>query len=64
MTRSGETRIGTVNAGMIILGALIVARFFDVDMGFVVRGIAFILLGIGFLATNLILMKRAKGGAQ
>jgi hypothetical protein len=58
-----QSRIGTVNAGMLILGALIVARFFDVDLGFVVRGIAFILLGIGFLVTNLVLMKRAKGGA-
>ena len=59
-----KSRIGTVNAGMVIQGALNVARFFDVDLGFVTRGIAFILLGIGFLATNLVLMKRAKGGAQ
>lgn len=59
-----QSRIGTVNAGMLILAALIVARFFDVDMSFMARGIAFIVLGIGFLATNLVLMKRAKGGAQ
>ena len=57
-----QPRIGTVNAGMLILGALIVARFFDADLSFMMRGVAFIVLGVGFLVTNLVLMKRAKGG--
>lgn len=51
--------LGTVNAGMIILAALIVARFFDSDLGFVVRGLAFILVGIGFLLTNWIIIRRS-----
>jgi uncharacterized membrane protein len=50
--------LGTVNAGMIILAALIVARFFDSELGFVIRGLAFILVGIGFLLTNWILIRR------
>ena len=55
-------RMGTINAGMLILAAVIVSRFFDADIGFVLRGVAFIILGIGFLVTNLVLMRRQ--GAQ
>ncbi len=51
-------KIGTVNGGMAILAAVIVLRFFDEDFSFLVRGIAFILLGSGFLTTNLILVHR------
>ncbi len=43
--------LGTVNAGMLILAVLIVARFFDSDLGFVIRGLAFILVGLGFFIT-------------
>jgi uncharacterized membrane protein len=58
-----RSRIGTVNAGMLVVAALVVARFFDSELGFVVRGLAFVAVGIGFLVTNLVLMKRMKGGA-
>lgn len=60
--RSG--RLAVVNGGMVILTALLVARFFDTDIGFVVRGVAFILIGIGFLVTNILVIRMAKGGAQ
>jgi len=56
--RNGQ--LGTVNAGMLILAALIVARFFDGDLGFVIRGLAFILVGIGFLLTNWMIIRKAK----
>ncbi|MEW6173700.1 MAG: DUF2157 domain-containing protein [Bacillota bacterium] len=59
--RSG--RLETVNAGMFLLAALILARFFDSDIGFVIRGIVFIIVGVGFLAANLVLLRRGKGGA-
>jgi len=59
-----DNRLGTVNFGMLMLAALIVARFFDSDIGFVARGVGFIVIGIGFLATNLMLVQRGKGGAQ
>lgn len=51
-------RLGTVNAGMAVLSAVILCRFFDGDLSFVVRGMAFILVGIGFLMTNLMLLRR------
>ncbi|MGH7599461.1 MAG: DUF2157 domain-containing protein [bacterium] len=50
--------LGTVNAGMLILAALIVARFFDSELGFVIRGLAFILVGIGFLLANWIIIRK------
>ena len=54
-------RIGTVNLGMLILAALMGARFFDADLGLLVRGIAFILLGAGFLTANALLVRRFRG---
>lgn len=53
-------RLGTLNAGMVVAAALIIARFFDSDLSFVVRGVAFILIGTGFLAANWILLKNRK----
>jgi hypothetical protein len=46
------------NLGMLVVATLAVARFFDNDLEFVVRGIAFIAIGIGFLITNLVVFKR------
>jgi len=59
-----DGRLAVVNGGMVVLSALIVARFFDEDLGLVVRGVAFILIGVGFLVANLVLAKKLKGGAQ
>lgn len=53
-------RVAMVNGGSVILAVLIIARFFDVDLSFVSRGIAFILLGLAFLAVNLVVMRRKK----
>jgi len=50
--------LGAVNAGMIILAALIVARFFDSELGFVIRGLAFIVVGIGFFIANWMIIRR------
>lgn len=56
-----EVHLGIVNLGMLMLAALIVARFFDIDVSFVVRGVSFVLLGIGFLAANVVLVRRKAG---
>lgn len=56
-----SARLALVNGGMVMITALIVARFLDDDFSLVVRGIAFILIGAGFLATNLVLARRLKG---
>jgi hypothetical protein len=51
-------RIFEANLGMVVIAVLAIARFFDSDFEFAVRGIAFIAIGLGFLATNLVLFKR------
>ncbi len=58
--------LGTVNLGMMVIAALTVVRFFDAEIGFVAKGLAFIVIGIGFLAANVVMsrrLKRAEGGA-
>jgi len=59
--RSGN--LSVTNAGMLILAILILARFFDSDISFIFKGLAFILIGIGFLVVNLKLA-RSWGGAK
>lgn len=56
-------RLGIVNGGMLVLAAVILCRFFDSDLGFVLRGIAFIVIGIGFLVANIALL-RWKGAVK
>jgi uncharacterized membrane protein len=59
--RADEMRV--VNEGMLFLAGLIIVRFFDSDLSFVARGIAFIVIGLGFLASNLAMVARKKKGA-
>jgi uncharacterized membrane protein len=58
-----ERRLGVVNAGMVVLAAVILCRFFDSDLGFLLKGIAFIVVGAGFWGTNWVLW-RQKGAAR
>ncbi len=53
-------RLDTINGGMIILIVWIAARFFDWKVGFIIRGIAFIVIGSGFLFTNSMLIRRRR----
>jgi hypothetical protein len=56
-------RVGTLNFGLLLVSAVLVARFFDVDWSFVVRGVAFVVLGLAFLGINLRLLARRKEAA-
>jgi uncharacterized membrane protein len=56
--------LGIVNMGMLLLVALIVARFFDIDISFVARGIAFVFVGLAFLTANIVLLRRKAGWQQ
>ena len=55
-----HNRLGTVNGGLILLIAVFLARFFDFDLTFLARGVAFIAVGAGFLALNGLLYHRAR----
>jgi uncharacterized membrane protein len=50
--------LGTVNLGMAVVAILVVVRFFDSEVGFILKGIAFIVVGIGFLVANVVLSRR------
>ena len=49
-----------VNLGMFFVSALIIARFFDIDLSFVLKGVAFVVLGLGFLGVNWWLGRRER----
>ncbi|WP_341216330.1 DUF2157 domain-containing protein [uncultured Wocania sp.] len=51
---------GILNYGLLIITALIVCRFFDTNMSFVVRGLLFVSVGVGFFFTNYMMLKRQK----
>lgn len=57
---SGVNRaaLGRVNAGMLMLAAVIGLRFFDSDLSLLGRGLVFVALGAAFLVVNLILSRR------
>lgn len=55
-----SNRLGRANAGLLALSALIIARFFDSDLSFLARGIAFIVVGAGFLTANVVMLRRKR----
>jgi uncharacterized membrane protein len=56
-----DNNLGAVNIGMLMLAILIIARFFDSDINFIIKGLVFILVGVGFLVTNAVLVRRRGG---
>lgn len=61
--RKGIRELAAVplNRGLLVVSALIVARFLDFKLGYITRGVAFILLGVAFLVTNVVIARRRKG---
>ena len=55
-----ESRLGPVNVGMLMLVALILARFFDADFGLLAKGLVFIVAGIASLVINIIMLKQKR----
>lgn len=59
-------RLGSLlraNGGLAIVAVLVVSRFFDSDLSFLLRGVLFIAVGIGFLVTNVVLLRRKDRGS-
>lgn len=56
-----NNNLATINMGILMLAILIIARFFDSDINFIIKGLVFIIVGIGFLATNIVLLRRKEG---
>lgn len=55
-----EQSIGRLNMGLLMIGVLVLCRFFDRDMSFIFRGFIFLVLGAGFLLSNLWILKNRK----
>jgi hypothetical protein len=50
--------LGILNFGLILITILITCRFFDTDLSFVIRGILFITIGLGFFLANYLMFKK------
>jgi uncharacterized membrane protein len=55
-----KDHLGILNYGLLIITALITCRFFDTDFSFVLRGLLFIGVGIGFFAANYYAIQKRK----
>jgi uncharacterized membrane protein len=52
--------LGILNYGLLVLAILITCRYFDSNMSFLLRGMLFVGVGIGFFAANYTLLKRRR----
>lgn len=52
--------LGILNYGLLIISVLVLCRFFDTDLSFVLRGLMFVAVGAGFFFANSLLMKKRK----
>ncbi len=57
---SRREHLGVLNFGMLVLAALVICRFFDTNISFVIRGLMFLIVGVGFFAVNLWTLKKRK----
>lgn len=55
-----RNHLGILNYGLLIITALIACRFFDTDLSFVLRGLLFIGIGVGFFTANYYMIKKRK----
>lgn len=53
-----HSHLGVINTGMLVIALLVVCRSFDTDLTFVVKGILFVLVGIGFFVANWLMIKK------
>ncbi|MEJ2321867.1 MAG: DUF2157 domain-containing protein [Gammaproteobacteria bacterium] len=55
-------RLASINAGMAVLSAVILCRFFDSEISFIIRGLAIIAIGLSFLVVNMLILRRKPEG--
>jgi hypothetical protein len=55
-----QIHLGLVNGGLLLLTVQIACRFFDTNIPFVVRGLIFIAVGVGFFFANYQLLRQKK----
>jgi uncharacterized membrane protein len=57
---ANQNHLGILNYGLLIITALVICRFFDSNISFVIRGLLFVTVGVGFFATNYWMLKKRK----
>lgn len=50
----------TINFGLLIISALILSRFFESDLSYLLRGVIFAIIGLAFFMTNYIMTKKRR----
>ena len=59
-----QNHLGILNFGLLIIASLAILRFFDDSIPFELRGLFFLLTGIGFFVANYLLLKKRKALTQ
>jgi uncharacterized membrane protein len=61
---SNLNHLGILNYGLLIITVLVICRFFDTNISFVLRGLMFIGVGAGFFIANSRILKKRKQHEQ
>ena len=59
-----KDNLRVLNFGLLIIVGLVACRYFDENLSFIVRGILFVLVGIGFFTTNILMIRKRKANEQ
>lgn len=55
-----RNHLGILNYGLTIITALVICRFFDTDISFVIRGLLFVMIGGGFFIANYMMLQKRR----
>lgn len=55
-----EDNLGKLNFGLIMIAALVICRFFDSNISYIVRGLLFVSVGAGFFAGNYMMLTKRR----
>ncbi|MBL4662413.1 MAG: DUF2157 domain-containing protein [Flavobacteriaceae bacterium] len=55
---SRQERFSILNYGLLIITVLITCRFFDTNISFIIRGLLFVAIGVGFFGANYLMHKK------
>ena len=59
-TGANQSHLGQLNFGLLTVAILIACRFFDTDLSYVMRGVLFLIVGVGFFGANYWMLKKRK----
>jgi hypothetical protein len=59
-----QDHLGILNYGLLIIASLVVCRFFDTELSFVLRGLLFVSVGLSFFTMNYWTLQKRKAHEQ